>query len=163
MQPQHSHITSAVAIAAIVLALGGAESAGAQPPTTEVISSTWTAGSAPTAPPYRGTGSGTFDAAGVVSDYGTIGIQGQDAAVASPIVGILQTDETLTGHDGTLKLRCTQKATDFTDLSAVPSDGQCAIADGTGAYVALHGHGTITSVANLISRTETDTVALKIA
>jgi hypothetical protein len=163
MQPHHSHITSAIAIAAIGLALGGAQSASAQPPTTEIISSTWIAGPAPTAPPYRGTGNGTFDADGVVSDSGNISIQGQDAAVASPIVGILLTDETLTSQDGSLKLRCVQTARDFTDLSAVPSAGQCAITDRTGTYAALHGHGTITSVANLITRTETDTIVLKVA
>jgi hypothetical protein len=114
-------------------------------------------------PPYRGTGSGTFDAAGPVSDSGTISIQGQDAAVPSPIVGILLTDETLTSHDGILTLRCMQTATDFTDLSPVPSAGQCAITDGTGAHAALHGHGTIDSVANLITRTETDTIVPNIA
>ncbi|MGO9890470.1 MAG: hypothetical protein ACLP0L_21580 [Solirubrobacteraceae bacterium] len=45
----------------------------------------------------------------------------------------------------------------------MPSAGQCAITGGTGLYAQLHGHGTITSVANLLTRTETDTIVLNVA
>jgi hypothetical protein len=91
------------------------------------VISTWAAGRAPTAPPYRGVASGTFTAGGAVNDFGHVSIQGQDTAVPSPVVGILQAEETLSGHAGTLELRCTHTATDFSDLSAVPGTSPCAI------------------------------------
>lgn len=164
MQLHRSHITRTLGLAAISLAIGGVASAGAQPPTTETITDTWTAGPPPTAPPYRGFGSGTFNATGAVNDAGTINIQGQDAAVPSPVVGILLLDAALTSQDGTLELRCVPNAaTNFTDPSAVPSTGQCAITGRTGVYAHLHGHGTVTSVENLITRTEVDTIVLNVA
>ena len=158
----HAHIIRTLGIA-IVLATVGVAPAGAQPPATETITSTWAAGPAPTAPPYRGTGSGTFTAAGAVNDSGHISIQGQDAAVPSPILGILHADETLSSADGTLDLRCTETATDFSDLTALPESGVCAIIAGTGAYAGLHGQGTVTSIANLITRIATDTIVLNVA
>lgn len=163
MQPHHSHITCVLGLAAIALAIAGAGSASAQPPTTETITSTWTAGPAPAAPPYHGFGNGTFTATGAVDDSGTTSIQGQDAAVPSPILGILHADETLTSADGTLDLRCTETATDFTDLTALPESGPCAITGATGVYARLHGHGTVTTIANLITRTATDTIVLNVA
>ena len=165
MQLHHRHITHTLGLAAVALAIGGVASAGAQPPTTETITDTWTAGPQPTAPPYRGSGSGTFTASGPVNDAGTINIQGQETAVPSPTHGNLLIDATLTSQDGTLKLRCQpNQATNFTDPSAVPTSGQCAITGGgTGVYAQLHGHGTISSVLNLNTETAIDTIVLKVS
>jgi hypothetical protein len=163
MHLAHTHITRALGLAAVALAIGGTATANAQPPTTETITSTWTAGPDPTPPLYRGFGSGTFTATGPVNDTGAINILGHDVAIPSPIVGILHVDETLAGKAGTLELRCTEPATDFSDLTAVPSTGPCAITGGTGAYAQLQGHGTVNSVANLITRTATDTIVFNVA
>lgn len=163
MQLHHGHIARTLGLAAIALAIGGTPSANAQPPTAETITQSWTAGPAPTAPPYRGFGSGTFTATGAVADAGTVNIQGQETAVPSPNHGNLLIDETLTSQDGTLEVRCVPNTATIIDPTAVPSTGHCAIISGTGVYGQLHGQGTITSLANLITVTETDTIVLNVA
>ena len=159
----HGHIIRAVGLAAFALAIGGVTSASAQPPATETISATWAAGPGATSAPYRGFGNGTFNATGAIADAGSLAIQGHDGGVPSPTVATVHTDQTLTSADGTLELRCNQISNDFTDLSAVPAPGQCAIIAGTGVYAQLHGQGTITGIVNLITRIETDTIVLSVA
>jgi hypothetical protein len=147
--------------AAMLASLTLATPAGAQPPAgPETITTSLSFPSFPTAPPYVGTYSGTFTAAGVVADAGTVNIQARFAADPAPSTGVLQTDRTLRGDAGTLQLRCTQIAKSFSDESAVPDSGTCAVLAATGAYETLRGSGKLTGIADLIAGTLTDTLTI---
>jgi hypothetical protein len=147
--------------AAMLASLALATPAGAQPPAgPETITTSLSFPSFPTAPPYVGTYSGTFTAAGAVADAGTVNVQARFAAVPSPSTGVLQTDRTLRGNAGTLQLRCTQIAKSFADENAVPGSGTCAILAATGAYDTLKGSGKLVSVADLIAGTLNDTLTI---
>jgi hypothetical protein len=56
---------------------------------------------------------------------------------------VLQTTRTLTGNDGTLRLRCTQIAKVFSVPNAVPDTGTRAVLSATGAYAGLRGSGKL--------------------
>jgi hypothetical protein len=144
-------------------ALGVAAPAVAQPPAAETINISWVVTSATTAPPFRLTATGTFAASGAMSDSGTGALAGQAVADPSPIVGIFQYRSiTLTGQAGTLTLRCNSRSTDFSDPTAVPGSGPCAITGGTGAYEDVHGQGTMSTVSNLVALTEVDAISLNV-
>jgi hypothetical protein len=152
-----------VGAAVALAALGVTASAAAQPPTTEAINVSWTVTGLAQGPPLRLTAAGTFGASGAISDSGTGALAGQSVANPSPIVGILQYSSiTLTGQAGTLTLRCNSRSTDFSDPTAVPGSGPCAITGGTGTYAGLHGQGTLSSVSNLVALTEVDTISLNV-
>jgi hypothetical protein len=123
---------------------------------------TWSPTSHSTAPPYYGTGAGTFVASGGISDSGDAAFAGQDVAVASPIVGMFQGSFTLTGQAGTLTLRCRQKSTDFSDPAAVPGSGSCAITDGTGTYGTVHGQGMATSLSDFTTPIPTQVITISL-
>ena len=147
--------------AAMLASLALATPAGAQPPAgPETITTSLAFPSFPTAAPFVGTYSGTFIAAGAVADAGTVNTQARFGAVPSPSTGVLQTDRTLRGDAGTLQLRCTQIAKSISDENAVPDSGTCAILAATGAYETLRGSGKLTSVADLIAGTLTDTLTI---
>jgi hypothetical protein len=147
--------------AAMLASLALATSAGAQPPAgSETITSSISFPSFPTAPPFVGTYSGTFTSAGSIADSGTLTTEARFAAVPAPSTGVVQTDRTLRGGAGTLQLRCTQIAKSFSDLSAVPDSGTCAILAATGAYETLRGAGKLTGVANLTAGTLADTLTV---
>jgi hypothetical protein len=111
---------------------------------TETIAMTWIRSGTGQTPPFTGTGAGTFTAAGPVTDAGTLTLTGQDVGVASPVAAAAWTDRTLASPNGTLHLRCFERATDFSNLAAIPFTGSCTITGATGAYASLHGHGNFT-------------------
>jgi hypothetical protein len=150
-----------VGAALALAALGIPASASAQPPAPESISIDWAAVTPPpTSPPFRGIGAGTFAATGVVTDSGTLEGTIQEVAVSSPKKAIRQIFFTLTSDAGTLAMRCKETATDFSDPTSVPNSGTCAITGGTGVYANLQGQGTIISTLNVLTRSETATIAL---
>jgi len=147
--------------ATMLASLALATPAGAQPPAgRETITTSLSFPSFPIAPPFVGTYDGTFTAAGVVADAGTVSTHALFAAVPAPSTGALETDRTLRGGAGTLQLRCTQIAKSFSDLSAVPDSGTCAILAATGAYETLRGAGKLTGVADVVAGTLTDTLSV---
>jgi hypothetical protein len=155
--------------ATLMLALGIPQSAAADPPTAETIIISWAATSpTPPSPPFRGVGVGMFTASGPVSDAGTLTGTVQDVAVPSPnhatqhIVFTLNSDS-----GGTVTLRCTSIATDFSDLAAIPGSGTCAITGGgtgggSGVWAGVQGQGTFSALTNGITRTQTATIELSI-
>lgn len=147
--------------ATLLASLALATSAGAQPPAgPETITTSLSFPSFPTAPPFVGTYGGTFIAAGAAGDSGTVSAQALFSAQPAPSTGVLHTDRTLTGDSGTLKLRCTQIAKSFSDPTAVPDSGTCAILAATGGYETFSGSGKLTGTANLLAGTLTDTLTL---
>ena len=133
--------TAATTIAALLPAAPAAHASGLS---TETIAMTWIrSGTGPT-PPFTGTGAGTFTTAGRVTDAGTLTLTGQDVGVSSPVAAAAWTDRTLASPNGTLRLRCFERATDFSNLAAIPFTGSCTITGATGAYTGLHGHGNFT-------------------
>lgn len=105
---------------------------------------------------------GTFSASGVVADSGTLTGAIQEVAVGSRNKAIRQILFTLTGHAGTLTLRCNATATDFSDPRSVPNSGTCAVTGGTGVYTDVQGQGTISSDLNAVTRSETATIDLNV-
>lgn len=147
--------------AATLMSLALATSAAAQPPAgPETITTSLSFPSFPTAPPFVGTYGGSFSAAGAIADAGTVVAQTRFAAVPADSTGVLQTNRTLSGRAGTLKLRCTQIAKSFSDLSAVPDSGSCAILAATGAYETLAGNGKLSGVTDLMAGTLIDTLTI---
>jgi hypothetical protein len=113
--------------------------------------------------PISGTGTGTFSISGPVSDSGTAELQLIFGALPAPSTGVLQSSRTLSGQEGTITLRCTQIAKNFSNPSAVPYTGSCTVIGGTGAYAGLHAHGTLTGVADLTTLVLSDILELSTA
>jgi hypothetical protein len=132
--------------AVLMLTLVPFASAQAQRSGPQTITETLVAPSLPPKPPFVGDFTGTFTTLG--GDTGSVTGMASFTAAASPRVSVLQTDQTLTGTNGTLRLRCTQIAKSFVDPSAVPSTGTCAVLGGTGQYASLTGSGKLTGSAN---------------
>jgi hypothetical protein len=114
----------------------------------------------PSGNPPVGTASGTFVSSGAITDTGTLSGAALFGAVPAPSTGVLQTKLTLSGSGGTILLRCSQIAKDFSDLSNVPDTGSCAVIGGTGSYAGLHGHATVIGYANLNTATVKETIFL---
>ena len=150
---------------ALTLALGIPASAGAQPPSPEAISLSWTPTSPPpTSSPFRGVGVGSFTATDMITDAGMLAVSAQDVAVPSPNHTTQQVVFTLSpGSGSTLTLRCVQTFTDFTDPTAAPGSGSCAITGGTGVWAGIHGQGKLSTVSNFIALIQTGTIELSIA
>lgn len=151
-----------LATIAVALFPALAASASAQPAVPVTIATNLSFPSYPAHPPNVGTYGGTFiasDASGTF-DSGTVTAQTLFAAVPSPSTGVLHTDRTLTSTDGTLELRCTEIAKSFSDPSAVPGSGTCAVLSATGVYAELAGSGKIQSLANLTTVPEAFTETL---
>jgi hypothetical protein len=147
---RRSRLVPLAGAALLAGALGVPAPATAQPPTAETVAVTWHVTSHATAPPYYGTGAGTFVAGGPISDYGTASFAGFDVAIPSPIVAMYQGSFTLTGQAGTLTLRCHNTFTDSSDPAAVLGSGSCAITDGTGMYTGVSGQGKASSTSNFV-------------
>lgn len=149
---------------ALTLAVGIPTSASAQPPTAEAISVSWTPTSPPpTSSPFRGVGVGSFTATDTITDAGMLAVAAQDVAAGSPNRLTQQIVFTLNSESGaTVTLRCVQTFTDFTDPTAVPGSGSCAIIGGSGAWAGIHGQGKITTVSNFIALIQTGTIDLSI-
>lgn len=145
---------------AVVTLLAFVASANAAPLRSETITSSLSFPSYPAGPPNFGTYGGTFTAAGPVADAGTVTAQALFGSVPAPSTGVLETERTLAGSDGTLYLRCTEIAKSFADPSAVPGTGTCAVLGGTGAYSGVTGSGKVTSLADLLTGAFTDTLVL---
>ena len=149
--------------ATMLASLALATPAGAQPPAgPETITTSLSFPSFPTAPPYVGTYSGTFTAAGTVSDSGTVSTEFHFDAVPSPRVGVGETTQTLTGAEGTVVLRCSQ----ISKSDPLASTGSCAILSATGAYAGMSGAAKLTGVIvpppppQTLPLTFTDTIVL---
>lgn len=133
---------------------------------SETITTKLSLPSFPAAPPFFETYSGTFTAAtsGTVFDSGNVTLDALFGAVPAPSTGVLQTTRTLTSSsdNGTLQLRCTQIAKSFSDPSAVPDTGTCAVLSATGIYAGLRGSGKLTGVVDFtaVPPTLTDVLAL---
>lgn len=147
----------------ILVSLACAASAQANAPGTETIQMNLLFPAYPSAPPYVGAYSGNFGASGAFDDSGSISAQALFGAVPSPSTGVLNTSRTLESLDGALSLRCTDIAKSFTDPTAVPGKGTCAVLAATGAYAALKGSGTLTSSADLTTGALTETLVLTTA
>jgi hypothetical protein len=156
------------ALAAVALfALGIPTIASALPTGAETINVSWhVVTPEPTSSPFRGLGSGTFAATGVISDSGALAAAVQDVAVPSQTHGASQISFTLTGNagTGTLNLRCTQTETDFSDPTAIPGTGPCTITGGgTGVYAHVQGSGTMSSLTNGNAHSQSATIELTIS
>ena len=154
-----SILAASVSAAAII-----APAASAAGPSTQTIAMNWIrSGTGPT-PPFIGTGTGTYSAAGPVADFGTLTLVGQDVAVSSPVRGAARTDRILASSNGTLHLRCFEQTTDFSNLAAIPFTGSCSIVSATGAYTGLHGHGDFTeAVLNLFTNAAAEVLVLNVS
>lgn len=141
----------------LVMLLAIAASAKAAESSTISVSYTVTF---PSGNPPVGAASGTFASTGAITDTGTVSGPALFGALPAPSTGVLQTTLTLSGSDGTIVLRCSQIAKDFTDLSNVPDTGSCAVIGGTGSYAGLHGHAKVIGSANLNTATVTETIFL---
>jgi hypothetical protein len=151
----HGRIFAAgLAALAVVLTAATGEARASDP---ETITTTISIPSFPSSPPFKATYGGTFSAAGMVSDSGTLSADTLFSAVPSLTVGVLQTTQTLTGSEGTIVLRCEQIL-----KSGVTSSGTCSIHDATGAYAGLNGAAKLTGVTdfNASPVTVTDTIVL---
>jgi hypothetical protein len=146
-----------VTVVAWLLMLAGSAHASAQTITTTVSVPGF-----PTSAPWTEPLSGTFQAAGPINDSGTVTGQAIFGAAPSPNRSAFQSTQTLTGALGTLTLRCTQLAKNFSDPTHIPSTGTCAVLNGTGAYAGLHGSGKLTGTADATATPPvlTDTVTL---
>jgi hypothetical protein len=145
MAIHHRQITRTLAISAILLATGGVASAAASSPTTETLTMNWIRSETGSAPPFTGTGSGTFSDAGPLTDAGTLTLVGQSVAVSSPVLAAAWTDRTLSSSQGILELRCFERTTTFSNPDAIPFTGSCSVVGGTGSYSRFHGHGNFVS------------------
>jgi hypothetical protein len=143
------------------LAFVGAATAGSS--SSETITTVLSFPAFPATAPFVGTYSGTFMASGTVTDSGTVTAEAVFGAAPAPHTGVLQTNRTLSSNDGTLQLRCTQIAKSFSNLSAVPNTGTCAVLSATGVYAGLRGAGKLTGEVNFNASpfpTLTDTLVL---
>ena len=154
-------LMTALALAGVTVTVAPAAQAA---PRTETVTMNWLRSETGPTPPFTGTGSGTFSAAGPVSDAGTLSLVGQNVAVASPVLAAARTQRTLSSPQGTLELRCFERTKDFSNLAAIPFTGSCAIAGGTRAYSDLHGHGDFTTATiDLFTSSVTETLALDVS
>jgi hypothetical protein len=105
-----------------------------------------------------------FDASGAINDSGPLAAAVQDVAVPSQTHGANQISFRLTSDAGTLNLRCTQTATDFSDLSAIPGTGPCTITGGgTGVYAKVQGSGTMSSLTNALATPHSQTATIELS
>lgn len=151
-----------VGATAIVLVVGFAGAANAQPSGSETITTTLALPSFPSTAPYVQTYSGTFTAAGAVADSGTVTDQAHFAAVPSPVTAVLEQVRTLAGSKGTLTLRCTQSVPPGQPGPVLTNIGNCVVLDATGAYAGLRGSGHLTGTTDFSATPVTvrDTVVL---
>jgi hypothetical protein len=145
-----SFATAALASLAIAAPAGAAET----------ITTNLTLSSFPASPPFVQTYAGTFTAAGTVGDSGTVTVRALFGALPAPSTGVFETERALTGAAGTLELRCSEIAKDFSNESAVPGSGTCAVLGASGAYTVLAGAGRANSVVNLNTGSFSDTLQL---
>jgi hypothetical protein len=155
-------------VPAAVAAAALAAQAGAQPPATSTINMSYQVTSFPPGGPRNGggwstsgTGVGTFSSSGAINDSGALNLRFIQGALAAPTTGLLETERDLVGSKGTITLRCSEVAKDFSDLAAVPGNGSCAVTGGTGAYAALQGEGALTIVFDVLSGSSDDLLELK--
>jgi hypothetical protein len=135
-----------IAFALAVALCIGAQTAAATPPQDVTIGSTFIG----VGDLSSGTTSGTFCAAGAISDCGTLVGDYRFAGLGHLKTGdpnSIHSDQTLTGRNGTISLSIEGLYGPFVD-GVTTGAGRWVVVGGTGAYEGLHGEGSWTATAD---------------